>query len=357
MKLRIDNIDIEADVNQTLLNIAEMTGIRIPALCQRDGVEPWSSCMVCIVRDNKTGRYIPSCTAIAEDGMDIDASGEEVTGLRKKALELLLSEHRAECEAPCRVVCPGGYNIPKMNRLLAAGNIKEAIELSFSELDLPEIKCTGCPGYCENACRRKKTDLPISIKNIQLFVSRSINKNDLSQKTVNQRIKSNESARTELKKRFSSRIGRLEENELKEWLKESAGNGNRYREITDFVSAGTETESCMHCDCRAGEDCKLRDLAEEFSLKDPVGKLVNAPIRKKINNKNGLIFENAKCIKCGLCVRVCEDSKDEPALCFINRGFVSIISEPFTDEFDRTMATKADICIKVCPTGALSHIK
>ena len=70
-----------------------------------------------------------------------------------------------------------------------------------------------------------------------------------------------------------------------------------------------------------------------------------------------MIFENAKCIKCGLCVRVCDDSSDEPALCFINRGFVSIISEPLTERFENILKTKADICVEVCPTGALSKFK
>jgi formate dehydrogenase major subunit len=60
-------------------------------------------------------------------------------------------------------------------------------------------------------------------------------------------------------------------------------------------------------------------------------------------------------IKCGLCVRVCEDSKDEPALCFINRGFISIISEPLTEEFDNILATQTDKCVEVCPTGALGR--
>ena len=113
----------------------------------------------------------------------------------------------------------------------------------------------------------------------------------------------------------------------------------------------------MHCDCRAAGDCRLRDLADEFSIKDPRGKLVNAPIVKKINYNTGLVFENAKCIKCGLCVRLCEDSKEEPALCFINRGFVSIISEPLTGEFDDILKTKSREVIEICPTGALSQLK
>ncbi|HOB84515.1 MAG TPA: 4Fe-4S binding protein, partial [Bacteroidales bacterium] len=94
-----------------------------------------------------------------------------------------------------------------------------------------------------------------------------------------------------------------------------------------------------------------------FSIKDKGGKVVNAPAVKKINHQTGLIFENAKCIKCGLCVRVCEDKTDEPALCFINRGFISIISEPLTDDFVSISGLTAEKCIEVCPTGALSRFK
>jgi formate dehydrogenase major subunit len=66
------------------------------------------------------------------------------------------------------------------------------------------------------------------------------------------------------------------------------------------------------------------------------------------------VFENAKCIKCGLCVRLCEASGEEPALCFINRGFISIISEPLTEDFNNILKTKTQEVIDICPTGALS---
>jgi hypothetical protein len=348
--IRINNIIVEAAEGSTILDAANKAGIHIPVLCHKEGVEHYSSCMVCMVKDNLKNDFVPSCTAIAQEGMDIDASSDEVIHLRKKAIELLLSEHRAECEAPCRVVCPAGYDIPGMNRLLADGNIKEAVALSLRGLDSSELRCTTCPGYCENACRRKKVDLPVSIRNIQLFVYQNIGKDDLS--AVNLGKKDNIKA---IRKRFSSRIGRIDDSELKEWIRESKNDAPRFRKISEFRTAGAEAESCMHCDCRAAENCVLRDLAQELSVKDPVGKVVNSVIVKKINFKTGLIFENAKCIKCGLCVRVCEDSKDEPALCFINRGFVSIISEPLTEDFGTILATQADKCIDICPTGALAR--
>jgi len=348
MQLKIDNKEIYAREGETILEAAARTGISIPTMCHRDGIEHYSSCMVCMVREKKTGSFIPSCSALVREGMEIDASGAEVISIRKRAVELLLSEHRAECEAPCRVVCPAGYNIPKMNRFLASGKISEAIELALSEIITPEIKCITCPGYCENACRRKKVDIPISIRNIQLFVSRNIKSDNSSDNTE---------VRNDLNKLFSSRIGRLDDSELREWLKECTDPGARFSDINDFQSAGSEAQSCMHCDCRASNDCALREIAQEFSIKDPVGKLIYAPIAKKINQKTGLIFENAKCIKCGLCVRVCEDSKDEPALCFMHRGFISIISEPLIEEFNNILATQAEKCIEICPTGALSRFK
>ncbi len=349
MKIRIDNIEVETEKDQTILEAAGKVGIKIPTLCHKEGIEHYSSCMVCMVRDKVKNNYIPSCSALVEDGMDVDASGEYVTNIRKKALLLLLSEHRAECEAQCRIVCPRGYNIPLMNRLLIAGKHKDAAELVRAEMNGGELSCITCKAFCENACRRKKIDTPVSIRNIRIFISRNLpNESEIG--------KSQYYSEGDVRKRFSSRIGVLDDAEQKEWLKECRQKITRNREITDFATASAEAESCMHCDCRAADDCKLRNLSEEFGLKDPKGKFINAPISKKISHKTGLIFENAKCIKCGLCVRVSGDTKEEPSLCFINRGFISIISEPLTEEFVNIPESITEKIVNICPTGALSYL-
>lgn len=349
MKIRIDNIEIEIAKDQTILAAARKAGIEIPTLCHNDGLEPYSSCMVCMVKDNRRNSFIPSCSALAQDGMDIDASGDEVISIRKKAVSLLLSEHRAECEAQCRIVCPKGYNIPLMNRLLIAGRHEDAAELIRSEMNGGELNCITCKAFCENACRRKKIDTPVSIRNTRIFISLNLSVSDKSDISPYY-------SETDVRKRFASRIGTLNDIEQMEWLKECSETITRKREIPDFAAASAEAESCMRCDCRASADCKLRDLAEKFELKDPRGKFVNAPIAKKINHKTGLIFENAKCIKCGLCVRVSGDTREELSLCFINRGFISIISEPLTGDFVDISAEVAEKCIEICPTGALGKL-
>jgi 2Fe-2S iron-sulfur cluster binding domain/Dihydroprymidine dehydrogenase domain II, 4Fe-4S cluster len=361
VKLKIDNTEYNAPEGLTILDVATNAGLYIPVLCHKNGMPHYSSCMVCMVKDNRTNGFVPSCSALVQEGMDIDISGEEVISLRRKAIELLLSEHRAECEAPCRTVCPASYNIPLLNRLLSAGDFEGAFQLTASEIKSSEIACTECPGYCENACRRKKIDNPVSIRNMKLFVAQQI-KLDKSQPDTIDTDKEDIPPVTDNKlkknpKPFSSHIGKIESPELQEWLKECNDQVIRYREISDLNSASCESQSCMHCDCRAADNCRLRDLAEYYSIKDPRGKLVNSPIQKKINQNTGLVFENAKCIKCGLCVRLCEDSPDGPSLCFIHRGFVSIISEPLTEDFNDILKTKSKEVIEICPTGALSQFK
>lgn len=350
VKIRINNKDIEVAEGASILDAARIAGFSIPTLCHKDGVPHYSSCMVCMVKDNKKNAFIPSCSAPAQDGMDIDVSGDDVIHLRRKAIELLLSEHRAECEAPCRVVCPAGYNIPLMNRYLSSKDFGPVVDLIASEMGAGELNCITCKAFCENACRRKKIDEPVSIRNMRIFIADELKRSgrlsgELTAPVLNKM------------KSFSSRTGKIEAEELQEWLKECIGDLVRHREISSMEVAGYEAASCMHCDCRAAGNCDLRRVTEELGVKDPGGKVVNAPVMKKINQVSGLIFENAKCIKCGLCVRTCTDTDGEPGLCFIERGFISIISEPLTAGFNDVLLKEAAKAVEVCPTGALSFKK
>jgi len=347
--LRINNKDILAEEGSTILETARVAGIDIPTLCHNDDLEHYTSCMVCLVRDNATGKFIPSCSSRIQEGMDIETDSEKVIQIRKKSVELLLSEHRADCEAPCRIVCPAGYNIPLMNRLLAEEKYTEARALSLRQTGSTEIWCYNCQGYCVNACKRKKLDTPVSIRNLQIFIS-----GDDRQHTGS----TDKPAKPEKKdKRFNSLAGKITESELKEWLKESIDNVNRYSDITNDKHASDESKACMHCDCRAAGGCDLRSIADRMSLKNISGKLINGEAIKKINRKTNLIFENAKCIKCGLCVRLCEKYGEEPALCFINRGFISILSEPLSYGFEEVLIKRTKEVIDICPTGALAWFK
>ncbi len=171
--IRIDNIELEVNENTTLLDAAGQAGISIPSMCFKEGHKNNPSCMVCLVKDNKTGNMLPSCASFVTDGMDISASSRDVTDARRKALELLLSDHVGDCEAPCSLACPAGMDIPLMNRLIGEGRFTDALTVVKKDIALPYILGYICPAPCEKACRRKQIDEAVSVCILKRFSAKN----------------------------------------------------------------------------------------------------------------------------------------------------------------------------------------
>lgn len=144
-------------------------GMEVPSMCYLKDEERFTSCMVCVVKDRNSGKIIPSCSMEVSEGMDIITLDDEVRQARKTALELLLSEHVGDCEAPCQVTCPAHMDIPLMNRLLAAGKFQEALRVVKRDIALPSVLGRICPAPCEGACRRKSIDQAVSICLLKRF--------------------------------------------------------------------------------------------------------------------------------------------------------------------------------------------
>lgn len=170
IKLKIDNKEIQVPEGTSIMKAAEKAGIKIPAMCWNDELEHFTSCMVCLVKDAKNGKLIPSCSVKAVNGMDIITEDEEIWEGRKTALELLLSEHVGDCEAPCQIACPAHMNIPKMNRLIAEGKFEESLKVVVQDIALPSVLGRICPAPCEGACHRKTVDEAVSICLLKRFV-------------------------------------------------------------------------------------------------------------------------------------------------------------------------------------------
>ncbi len=169
--LTIDSKEVDAPLGSTVLDAARMLGIDIPTLCKCSQCEPFSSCMVCVVRDARSGRFIPACSAPAVEGMIIETDGEEVRDARRTALELLLGEHVGDCEAPCRRACPADMNIPLMIRQIQSGNFASAIATVKRDIALPAVLGRVCPAPCEKACRRALHDKAVSICLLKRFAA------------------------------------------------------------------------------------------------------------------------------------------------------------------------------------------
>src|SRR5208283_3164669 len=108
IRFKIDNTDISVPEGTSVLEAAKSTGIEIPSMCYMKGYSNHPSCMICLVKDKKTGNLVSSCALIAAEGMEIISIDEEITLARKEALDMLISDHVGDCEAPCSLTCPAG---------------------------------------------------------------------------------------------------------------------------------------------------------------------------------------------------------------------------------------------------------
>ncbi len=162
--LRINGFETEAAPGATILDAARALGVEIPTLCHCREIDPVVSCMVCVVKDATSGKTMPACAALARDGMDIITEDEELRGLRRDTLQLLLNEHAGDCEGPCVRACPAGLNIPRMLRRLEAGDEPAAAAMAREALIFPAILGRLCGAPCEGACRRGRYDAPLAIR-------------------------------------------------------------------------------------------------------------------------------------------------------------------------------------------------
>ena len=155
----------------TILEAARVLGIEIPTLCYRQGCEPSTSCMVCVVRVHGKSGLVPACSTEVTPGMVVENDTEEIHEARRTALELLLSDHVGDCAGPCRTGCPAGMDIPRMIRQIAAGRFREAIETVKADIALPAAMGRVCPAPCEKICRRAQHDQAVGICLLKRFVA------------------------------------------------------------------------------------------------------------------------------------------------------------------------------------------
>ena len=314
MKLFVNGEHIEALAGETIRDVARRAGHFIPALCYAKGAKHAAACMVCAVENRANGQILPSCSTLPMEGMQIETDNEAVRHVRSLSLELLLSDHRADCEAPCSLVCPSGLEIEQMLACYDAGQYQSA----YNIIAQAAPACDSCKAPCEKACRRGTIDQPVAIREIIREISGMFD--SVFPEHDKQLI-------TTDKKAFQSRLGRFSSQE-KRHLQATVDGKSR----------------CLHCACAGRTDCKLRRYATDEGIKRPQYGLSSAlPAMAKTHIINSLWFEPAKCIRCGLCVY-----NSENGFTFRDRGFGMQVVLP-----EENRANIREALANLCPTGAI----
>ncbi len=97
VNLKINNKSVSVEEGTTILDAAKKLNFKIPTLCNHPDLNVAGNCRVCVVEQKGAKALIAACATPVSEGMEISTNSAKVREARKHVIELLLSEHNADC--------------------------------------------------------------------------------------------------------------------------------------------------------------------------------------------------------------------------------------------------------------------
>jgi iron-only hydrogenase group A len=158
VNITINGREVAFDPGETVLQIANRAGIRIPHLCSLDWApSPSASCRLCVVEVEGSPRLETSCTLPAAEGMAIRSHTPRVMKARRSIVELMVANHPQDC-----LVCDrsGSCELAELTREVGArpkqyvGMKKDQhLDISSPAISRDPNKCVLC-GRCVTMCHQ-----------------------------------------------------------------------------------------------------------------------------------------------------------------------------------------------------------
>jgi formate dehydrogenase major subunit len=156
----------------TILQALIQEDIHIPHLCYDMRLSRSNgNCGLCVIEIDGDSRAVKSCQTPVKAGMSIVTKNEKLEAYRKIRLEQLLSDHNADCVAPCVTTCPANIDIQTYLRQVSNGNYEAALRVIKDRNPFPSACGRVCPHPCESKCRRNLIDAPVAINHVKRFVA------------------------------------------------------------------------------------------------------------------------------------------------------------------------------------------
>jgi formate dehydrogenase major subunit len=174
IKVTINNREIEVYDDLTILQALLQEDIHIPHLCYDIRLERSNgNCGLCVVEvgKEKNKRDVKACQTPIKEGMIICTNSPKLESYRKVRLEQILSDHNADCVAPCVMTCPANIDIQSYLRHAGNGNFEAALRVIKDSNPFPIVCGRVCPHPCEAQCRRNLVDSPVAINYVKRFVA------------------------------------------------------------------------------------------------------------------------------------------------------------------------------------------
>jgi len=95
--LRIDDQDLSAREDETIIEVCRENKIPIPSLCWMDGLSVVGACRLCVVEVTGSNRLLAACSTRVAQGMEVQTNTEKLQRYRRTLVELLFAERNHIC--------------------------------------------------------------------------------------------------------------------------------------------------------------------------------------------------------------------------------------------------------------------
>jgi bidirectional [NiFe] hydrogenase diaphorase subunit len=95
--LKIDDQDVGAREDQSILEAAREHGIEIPTLCHLQGLSDVGACRLCLVEVKGVSRLQSACVTMVAEGMEVVTDSERLQRYRRTIVEMLFTERNHVC--------------------------------------------------------------------------------------------------------------------------------------------------------------------------------------------------------------------------------------------------------------------
>jgi bidirectional [NiFe] hydrogenase diaphorase subunit len=152
--LKIDGHDVEAPAGESLMHAAARAGVRVPGLCQFDGISTVGACRLCMVDVGGSPRPRPACATPVAEAMDVTTDSPRLREHRRIMLEMLFNEGQHIC-AVC--VANGACELQDLAAELGVEHVSFSPPSVRLELDLSHPRFGYDPSRCVLCTRCVRT--------------------------------------------------------------------------------------------------------------------------------------------------------------------------------------------------------
>jgi bidirectional [NiFe] hydrogenase diaphorase subunit len=154
--LRINDQDVSAREDESVLEVARENRIRIPSLCYMEGLSTWGACRLCMIEIQGDTRLHAACTTRVAEGMQVLTDTPRLQKYRRMIVELLFAERNHVCSV---CVSNGRCELQNLAQQCGVDHVRVPYRSAVYKVDASHdwfrldhnrcVLCTRCVRVCD----------------------------------------------------------------------------------------------------------------------------------------------------------------------------------------------------------------